>query len=103
MNFDLVLPAELTVYTAADTRLAWLPLLEAAPGVAEPLHADAAQVAEADACGLQLLAALANGLRARGRALQLHSSSEALAAACRCLGLDSLLDVPARPAAKALP
>ena len=94
MTPDLVLPAELTVYTAADTRLAWLPLLEAASGDA-PLRADASQVAEADACGVQLLASLANSARARGRALEVLAPSEPLVAACLCIGLSGLLQVKA--------
>ncbi len=97
MNHALVLPAELTVYTAADTRLAWLPLLEPLVAAAAPWCADASQVAEADACGLQLLTALANSARAQGQTLRLQAPSEPLVAACHCLGLESLLAPEAAP------
>lgn len=90
MSTLLRLPAELTIYTVAATREAWLAAL-AAPD-AETLRADAAGVGEIDAAGLQLLVALRRSLAERGRALHLCDPSESLRAACRRAGLTTVLE-----------
>lgn len=83
----LNLPAELTIYTAAETREAWLAALaQPADG---PLVAQAADVAELDGAGLQLLLSLQCALAQQQRALQLQAPSPALRDACRRCGLDT--------------
>jgi phospholipid transport system transporter-binding protein len=88
----LRLPAELTIYTAAETRGAWLAWLAAETGVDEPVCAvDARACSEVDAAGLQLLVALAHSLARRQRRLLLVEPADALRTACTELGLDALL------------
>jgi anti-anti-sigma regulatory factor len=89
MHTALALPPELTIYTAAETRTAWLAAL-AEPGDG-PLAVQAAAVAEVDAAGVQLLASLSRMLAAQQRTLQLVAPSAALRDACERLGLSSLL------------
>lgn len=90
MTCTFALPTELTIYTAAETRAAWLAALSApAEG---PLRVDAAGVTEVDGAGVQLLLALRRSLAARERALQLVGPSGALDSACRRLGLADLID-----------
>ncbi len=87
----LRLPAELTIYTAAETRSAWLVWLagdaaQAAHG--EPLCAvDASGCDEIDAAGAQLLVALAHSLAGQQRRLQLQQASSPVRQACHDLGL----------------
>jgi phospholipid transport system transporter-binding protein len=91
----LRLPAELTIYTAAETRstwLAWLAGLDGLLGLDEPVCAvDASACDEVDAAGLQLLMALAHSLARRQRRLQLLQPPEGLRTACTELGLAGLL------------
>jgi phospholipid transport system transporter-binding protein len=91
----LRLPAELTIYTAAETRSAWLGWLGDVDGptaLNEPVCAvDASACDEIDAAGMQLLVALAHSLQRRQRRLQLLQPSAPLRAACAELGLHSLL------------
>lgn len=88
----LRLPAELTIYTAAETRAAWLGWLAGETGLDEPVCAvDASACDEIDAAGLQLLVALAHSLARRERRLQLLQSAAPLRAACNELGLAELL------------
>jgi anti-anti-sigma regulatory factor len=89
MSTALALPPEFTIYTAAETRAAWLAAL-AAPGEGA-LAVQASAVAEVDAAGVQLLASLARTLEAQQRTLQLVEPSAALASACERLGLSALL------------
>lgn len=89
MSTALALPPELTIYTAAETRAAWLAAL-AAPGEGT-LAVQAGAVAEVDAAGVQLLASLARTLEAQQRTLQLVEPSAALVGACERLGLSALL------------
>ena len=89
MSTALALPPELTIYTAAETRTAWLAALaESGDG---PLAVDSGAVTEVDAAGVQLLASLARTLAAQQRALQLVEPSAALRGACERLGLSNLL------------
>ncbi len=88
----LRLPAELTIYTAAETRSAWLGWLAGETGLDEPVCAvDASACDEVDAAGLQLLVALAHSLARRQRRLQLLQPAAPLRTACTELGLAELL------------
>jgi anti-anti-sigma regulatory factor len=91
------LPAELTIYVAAELRLQWLPWL-ASDSTDETLVVEADAVAEVDAAGLQLLASLAVALQARGRELCLRDASAALRKGCENLGMADLLSPTAEPA-----
>ena len=96
MTTTLILPVEITIYVAAELRtawLAWLASLDAATddGADADLPADGQAVEEVDAAGLQCLLSLSNSLLARGRRLQVHQASDALALGCRRLGLAHLL------------
>lgn len=89
MSTTAMLPAELTIYTAAQTRQAWLDLPAAATD--EPLRLQASAVAEIDGAGLQLLVALRHSLAAQQRALHLLEPSPTLRTACARSGLEGLL------------
>lgn len=94
MRNALALPTELTIYTAAETRSAWLTALaEAGDG---SLAVQAGAVTEIDAAGVQLLASLARTLAAQQRSLQLVAPSTTLRGACERMGLSSLLAEGAR-------
>ncbi len=83
------LPAELNIYGALDIRdklLAWV--AEHAGKGRDYLEVSARDVAEVDASGLQLLAALSNG----EHPWRLVEASAAFAEACRTLGLSQWLD-----------
>jgi|JI6StandDraft_1071083.scaffolds.fasta_scaffold135462_3 ABC-type transporter Mla MlaB component len=91
MNARFELPAELTIYAAADTAsalVAWLAGLEASTASVE-LAAD--QVLEVDGAGLQLLAALHKSCASRSQPLQITHATETLQKACATLGLQDLL------------
>ena len=90
MTPSLALPAELTIYTAGETRPQWLAWLAADGG--ESLQVDASGVAEVDAAGMQLLVALARALQAQQRRLLIERPSAVLRGACERLGLTSLLE-----------
>ena len=93
----LSLPAELTIYTASETRAAWLAWLaaEQADNAHDrrdghcTVHADA--VDQIDAAGVQLLVALSHTLARQQRKLQLLAPSAALRGACEALGAAALL------------
>lgn len=95
MPSSLALPAELTIYTAGETRPQWLAWLAADD--AESLRVDASGVTEVDAAGVQLVVALSRALEAQHRRLQLDRPSPALRTACERLGLTSLIE-PGLPA-----
>lgn len=90
MNDTLMLPAELTIYTAAQTRESWLGTL--ASDADGPMTLQGAGVGDIDAAGLQLLVSLRRTLAARQRALHLLEPSEVLRAACTRAGLGELLE-----------
>jgi ABC-type transporter Mla MlaB component len=86
------LPAELTIFTATETRDA---LLAAAARAAEAdacLQVDASEVVDVDGAGVQLLVALSRQCERDGRAWQLMSPGDALPRACQVLGLSAWLD-----------
>lgn len=88
MPHTLVLPRELTIYTASETRTDWLTWLAALP---EDAQVDGAQVDQIDGAGLQLLVALHHAVAQRGRAWCLSAASASLTKACEALGLAALL------------
>ncbi|MFG6463899.1 lipid asymmetry maintenance protein MlaB [Roseateles sp. DXS20W] len=82
---DLLLPAELSIYTAAELHPQWLAW--AAQHTGHEATADATAVDQVDGAGVQLLVALERGLAARGVALRLRNPSRPLREACTALGL----------------
>lgn len=83
------LPAELTIYSALETRdalLAWV--TEHTAKSDKPLLVSARGVSEVDGSGLQLLAALSN----MDLTWRLVDTSSAFTEACRTLGLSHWLD-----------
>ena len=89
MNAPFELPAELTIYSALETRdalLAWVTLKSAQSS--SHLEVSAREVCEVDGAGLQLLAALSN----MDLNWRLVAASAVFVDACRTLGLDSWLD-----------
>jgi anti-anti-sigma regulatory factor len=95
MSEQYELPAELNIYSALETRdalLAWA--AEHAPKAKEFLEISAAQVAEIDGAGLQLLASLSN----MGQSWRLLEPSERFSEACRTMGFgDWLRGQPIHP------
>lgn len=90
----LRLPHELTIYTAAETRAAWLAWLsgDGAHTSADAVcQVDGEDVDEVDAAGVQLLVALAHSLQRQHLTLRLHHASGPLRHACQDLGLAGLL------------
>jgi ABC-type transporter Mla MlaB component len=88
MSEHFELPAELNIYSALETRdalLAWS--AEHAPKAREFLEISAAQVAEVDGAGLQLLASLSN----MGQSWLLRDPSERFSEACRTMGFGDWL------------
>lgn len=87
------LPAELTIYTAAESHgvlLAWLES-DPPPVTSGAWSVQGAGVSQVDAAGLQLLVALNLSLRARDQSLVIAEPSESLRHACASLGLTALL------------
>lgn len=87
----LALPAELTIYTVGEWSArcrGWIHP-EGPPDGA--LRVDASAVTEADAAGVQLLIALANGLARRDQQLLLTGASAPLTRAATQLGAAFLL------------
>ena len=90
----LRLPQELTIYTAAETRTAWLAWLSGDEALAAGdtvCRVDGEDVDEVDAAGVQLLVALAHSLQRQQRALRLCNTSRPLRQACQDLGTEALL------------
>lgn len=85
----LPLPAELSIYTAAELHPLWLARADRDAGV-EAL-ADGTAVVQVDGAGVQLLMTLQHCLAARGRKLRLLTPSRPLREACIALGLDGWL------------
>lgn len=88
MTSTFELPAELTIYSAIETRdalLAWAS--EQAARSSSQLEVSAAAVTEVDGSGLQLLAALSN----MDLTWKLVDASEEFSDACRTLGLSNWL------------
>ena len=90
MNDEFALPAELTIYSAAELRRQLLAHVDAHAD-AEACRIDGAAVDQVDAAGLQLLVSLARTLAPLGRTLRMGQPSAALVAACETLGLTASL------------
>lgn len=91
MTTPFELPAELTIYSALETRdalLAWVNQQGAQSK--SGLEVSAGQVSEVDGSGLQLLAALSN----MGLTWHLVDASTAFMEACQMMGLTHWLDKP---------
>ena len=97
MTTPFELPAELTIYSAVETRdalLAWVTEQSAQSG--GQLEVSAREVSEVDGSGLQLLAALSN----MDLSWRLVDASTAFIDACSMIGLGSWLgDRYVKPAA----
>ena len=89
------MPAELTIYAAAEIRAALLARLDAeAAQPAASFTVDAAATGDVDAAGVQLLVALERLLASRGRRLELVEATQPLVRACRALGVANLVEAP---------
>ncbi|MFM2067895.1 MAG: hypothetical protein RLZZ584_2804 [Pseudomonadota bacterium] len=86
MDAPYALPGELTIYTAAETRLALLDWLAGAPADTA-LGVSADQVLDVDAAGVQLLCSLGALLDCQGRAWRIENGTHTLALAFEHLGL----------------
>lgn len=89
MTTPFMLPAELTIYSALDTRdalLTWVAEQTSNSEVA--LQVSAREVNEVDGSGLQLLASLSN----MDLTWHLLDASEVFCEACRTMGLASWMD-----------
>lgn len=93
MAHPLVLPAELTIFVAAELRDPWLQWLEQAAGQEADAEADGQAVEEIDAAGLQCLLALSRSLQARQQTLRIRRPSPTLRQACHRIGAADLLAV----------
>ena len=89
MTTPYELPAELTIYSAVETRdalLAWV--AEQSSKSSSQLEVSARDVSEVDGSGLQLLAALSN----MDLSWRLVDASTTFVDACRTMGLVTWLD-----------
>ncbi len=93
----VTLPAELTIFTVAETRDALLAALARAADADAPLAVDAAAVIDVDGAGVQLLVALSRLCQRDERAWQLQAPGDALVTACDTLGLKDWLARHAAP------
>lgn len=84
----LLLPVELTIYTASELHPQWLAWAASRGDSAQGFAlADGASVDQVDGAGVQMLIALQCCLAARGCGLRLHAPSRPLRDACAALGL----------------
>lgn len=91
MATPLILPAELTIYMAAELRSAWLDWLEREAGSESDVDVDGRAIDEIDGAGVQCLLSLARSLDARDQHLRIRQPSEVLRQACARLGATHLL------------
>ncbi|MGY0196241.1 STAS domain-containing protein [Leptothrix sp. BB-4] len=89
---NVVLPAELTIFTATETRDALLAALAAITDADTTLQVDAAEVVDVDGAGVQLLVSLSRLCERDERAWRLQSPTDALVRACQVLGLTTWLE-----------
>lgn len=87
----LALPAEMTIYTAAELHPQWLQWLDTVTAEGPPATVQADAVDQVDAAGLQMLLSLGHALSGRRQVLRLHAPSGALRQACEALGLQDWL------------
>lgn len=83
----LLLPTELSIYTAAELHPQWLAWAGHGALAGREALADGQAVDQVDGAGVQLLLALQRCLAARGCTLRLHTPSHPLREACAALGL----------------
>ena len=99
----LLLPAELSIYTAAELHPQWLAWAGQDRDTGPDALVDGTAVDQVDGAGVQLLVALQRCLAARGSTLRLRAASRPLQEACDALGLsawlEGLLATPAPEAA----
>jgi ABC-type transporter Mla MlaB component len=88
----LALPAELTIYAAAELHAAWRAWLEQGGQ-----RAEGSAVEQVDGAGVQLLLSLQRAMAARGRRLEIQAPSRVLAEGCATLGLGAWLAEHAAP------
>jgi ABC-type transporter Mla MlaB component len=87
----LLLPPELSIYTAAELHPQWLAWAGQGALAGREALADGQAVDQVDGAGVQLLLALQRCLAARGCTLRLQAPSHPLREACAALGLASWL------------
>jgi anti-anti-sigma regulatory factor len=85
----LALPEELSIYTVGGQQAAWLAWLA---DQRDEVLIDASAVAQIDAAGVQLLAALLRSLDARALGWRVQGAGGALRDAFHTLGLSTRLD-----------
>ncbi len=96
------LPAELTIYSATETRaalLGWLERQKLDTGM--PVDIGGANIEDIDGAGLQLLGALTQTLSQRGVAWRISDPSRTLLDACQVLGSSAWLSSDAATGASA--
>ncbi len=89
-----LLPVELSIYTAADTRSLYLNWIADGTLPVEDVHEamlDGSRVDVVDGSGVQLLMSLARTLSQRGVEMAVVAPSEPLRAACEALGASHLV------------
>ncbi len=94
MATPLALPAEITIYVAAELRSPWLNWLEHEAGIEAEAEVDGSAVEEIDGAGLQCLLSLSRSLEARQQRLRIRLPSDVLRQACVRLGATHLLEQP---------
>lgn len=87
----LLLPPELSIYTAAELHPQWLAWAGTHVDSSGDACVDGSAVDQIDGAGVQLLIALQRCLAARGCSLRLCDPSRPLRDACAALGLGSWL------------
>lgn len=87
----LLLPSELSIYTAAELHPQWLAWAGQGALSHREATADGTHVDQVDGAGVQLLVALQRCLAARGCTLHVSAPSRPLREACAALGLASWL------------
>ena len=88
MTASFELPAELNIYTAAETAQAMLTWFNDSRNQhVTHLTLNGQSVAEVDAAGLQLIASLHNSCVSQALSWQLEQASHTLGAACERLGI----------------
>ena len=93
MTTHFELPAELTIFSVAQTQVALLDWLASQGGEpARALDVSARQVLDLDGAGLQLVCALSALLARKGWAWRLVSPTGTFTQACATLGLTDWLD-----------
>ena len=88
----LLLPPELSIYTAAELHPQWLAWATQSEVAGHDALADGAAVDQVDGAGVQMLVALQRCLVNRGGTFRLNAPSRPLREACTALGLGAWLE-----------